>query len=96
MSSLSFPSAIVAAPATETVPALHVEMPDFFRLEMAPPHPLSIGNALTVRVKRTHGSARKSDWNFSFGPKGWQRTQDPLSDDEIRQCLTPGGPRAVA
>ncbi len=95
LSSLAFPSAMTASPRTEDVPSLCVKMPDKFQVDFAPSNPLSIGNALSVKAARTLGVSRKSDWIFSFGPKGWQRTNTPLSDDEIRACLTPEGPPPV-
>lgn len=91
--SLSTPSVMVASPRTETTPSLVVEMPGSFRVDFAPTHPLTIGNALAVRALRTHEDQRKTDWQFNLGADGWQRTQAPLSDEEIRQCLTPEGPR---
>lgn len=83
--SLSIPSVMVASPRTETTPSLVVEMPGSFRVDFAPTHPLTIGNALAVRAQRTHEEQRKTDWQFNLGPNGWQRTQALLSDDEIRQ-----------
>jgi hypothetical protein len=84
--------ALVAEPRSEDVPALRVEMPGRFRVELAPPGPLSVGNILLVRARRTHGGALKSDWSLVFGPEGWRWTKAPLSDPEIRACLTPEGP----
>jgi hypothetical protein len=87
------PSAVVAEPVSEAVPALRVEMPDSFQVDFAPSYPLGTpGNALSVEARRTHHGARKSDWRFNFGAAGWQRTQTALTDDEIRACLTPEGP----
>lgn len=93
--SRSIPSAMIASPRAEDVPTLLIEMPDSFRVEFSPPFPLSLGNALTVHAKRNHSGYRKTDWQFIFGPEGWRRSQAPLSDDEIRACLTPEGPRPV-
>jgi hypothetical protein len=90
---LSFPNAMVDTPRRENAPALHVDLPDDFRVEFAPSFPLSIGSALSVSAVRTHAGGRKTDWAFNFGADGWRRTQVPLSDDEIRACLTPEGPR---
>lgn len=87
--SVSFPCTAVAAPSVEDDPALRVEMPDDFQVEFAPSYPLSFPSTLSVRAKRTHARLRKSDWHFNLGPDGWRRTQAPLSDDEIRMCLTP-------
>jgi hypothetical protein len=95
-SSLSFPSATVADPRFEDVPALRVDMPDDFRVEFVPSYPLSFPSDLSMRAKRIHGGLRKSDWHFNFAPDGWRRTQAPLSDDEIRVCLTPEGPRPAS
>ncbi len=89
------PDAMVASPQSEGVPALHVEMPGGFQVDFAPSHPLSVGNALSVRATRGLSGSRKTDWTFIFGRDGWQRTQAPLSDDEIRACLTPEGPPSL-
>jgi len=94
--SVSVPVAMVSAPRSEDAPALVAEMPGNFRVDFAPSFPLSIGNALSVRAVRTHAGLRKNDWTLNFGPDGWRRTQAPLSDDEIRACLTPEGPRPAA
>ncbi len=90
--SRSLPGAMVAVPRSEDVPALLVEMPNSFHVDFAPLYPLNIGNALFVQAKRIHRGSSKTDWQFTFGPEGWRRTQAPLSDDEIRTCLTPEGP----
>jgi hypothetical protein len=93
---VSFPNAMVDTPRRENAPALHVALPNDFRVEFAPSFPLSSGNALSVRAVRTRAGGRKTDWAFNFGPDGWRRIQDPSSDDEIRTCLTPEGPRPAA
>jgi hypothetical protein len=90
---LIVPGQMTAGRQSENAPALIAEMPDSFRVELAPSYPLSIGSALSVRAVRTHGGGRKNDWTFTYWPDGWRRTQAPLSDDEIRACLTPEGPR---
>lgn len=89
---LSLPSAVVATPRSEDAPALGVEMPGGFQVDFAPAHPLSIGNALSVRARRTHRGGRKNDWIFTFIQDVWRYSQNPLSDEEIRKCLTPDGP----
>lgn len=93
-SNLSSPRAMVAGPRTEDAPGLRAQMPNGLQVEFAPSNALSIGNALSVNARRTVGEGRKSDWTFTFGSNGWQRTGSPLSDDEIRECLTPEGPPA--
>lgn len=95
VSSLSLPSAMVATPRTEDAPTLHVKMPNGFEVEFAPTHPLSIGTALSIQARRTISGSRKSDWVLSYGSNGWRRSQAPLSDHEIRECLTPQGPPPV-
>jgi hypothetical protein len=81
----------VASPRSENVPALNVEMPDSFHVEFVPRNPLV--NALSVQARRTHHGAGKNDWPFNFVQDIWRMGQNPLSDDEIRRCLTPEGPR---
>jgi hypothetical protein len=97
-SSLSVQSAMAPpsplGPRAEDAPALLVNMPKGFEVDFAPSNPLSIGTALSVTATRTVGAGRKSDRSFIFGPDGcWHMTQDhPLTDDEIRVCLTLEGP----
>jgi len=88
---LSFPAEKVAAPRSEGTPALVAKMPDNFGVVFAPTFPLSVMSALLVRARRTHAGLLESDWHCNFGPDGWRRTQAPLSDDEIRACLTTDG-----
>jgi hypothetical protein len=90
---LTVPGQMTAGYQSENAPALCAEMPDSFQVDFAPAFPLSIGSALSVKAKRTHAGSPKNEWGFNFGPDGWRRTQAPLSDDEIRACLTPEGPR---
>jgi hypothetical protein len=92
---LSLPAATVAAPHGEDVPTIRVAMPNGFEVEFCPTFPLSIGNALSVRAKRIYGGQPKKDYTFVFGPNGWTRGAGPLSDDDVRSCLTPDGPPPV-
>ena len=92
-SAVGFLAASVLSSHNENAPALHVEMPGGFRVDFAPLHPLSTGNALSVRATRTMSGARMTDWSRNLGPDGdWQGTKGPLSDGEIRACLTADGP----
>lgn len=90
---LTVPAQMTAAHKSENVPALIVEMPDDFQVELAPSFPLSIGSALSVRINRLHAGYPKNEWTFNYSPDGWRRTQALLLDEEIRACLTPEGPR---
>jgi len=96
LSSRSVPSAIVATLHRENVPGLCVQMPDDFRVDFAPFYPLSMGSALTVQARRTQSGRGKSGRTFDFAQDGWRSVKVPLSDDEIRACLTPVGPRGTA
>lgn len=95
LSAIGFTSAAVSIPQAEAVNALLVEMPDSFKVELTPAHPLSVGNVVSVRAVRTHHGGRKNDWTFNFTEGEWRATREPLSDDEIRKCLTPEGPPAI-
>ncbi len=92
LGAIAFRSAEVAMPQTEAVNELHLKMPDHFHVELAPSHPLSVGNVVSVRAVRTHAGGRKNDWNFNFVNGEWRTSREPLSNDEIRMCLTPEGP----
>lgn len=85
----------VLLPRSENVPALEVEMPDSFHVELAPSNPLGMGNVVSVRARRIHYGGGKDDWTFSFVQGVWRTGQNPLSDDDIRRCLTPEGPRPI-
>jgi hypothetical protein len=84
----------VAEPRNENVPALVVEMLDSFRVEFAPADVLRPG-ALSVRARRTHHGRTKNDWTFNYLQGIWQYAQKLVSDDDIRKCLMPEGPRAA-
>jgi hypothetical protein len=92
LAAIKFASAVVDIPRTEAVNALLLEMPAGFQVELTPAHPLSIGNVVSVRAVRSHAGGRKTDWTFNFVNGEWQAAQGPLSEDQIRKCLTPEGP----
>ncbi len=92
---LTVPGQITAAHQSENAPVLIAEMPDDFRVEFVPAFPLSIGNALSVRIKRLDAGYPKNEWAFNYSPDGWRRTQALLTEEEIRACLTAEGPRAA-
>jgi hypothetical protein len=95
LGAIAFRSAEVAIPQTEAVNTLLVEMPDSFQVELTPAHPLSIGNVVSVQAVRKHRGGRKTDWGFNFVNGEWRASQEPLSDEEIRKCLTPEGPPPI-
>ncbi len=95
VSSLSIPSAMTATSRTEDAPTLHVNTPNGFQVDFSPSNPLSIGNALSVKATRTLRGSRKSDQVISFLQNAWRLSDGPLSDDDIRACLTPEGPPPV-
>jgi hypothetical protein len=77
-------------------PDLYVRTPNGLEVRFTPMQSLSdIGNALSVQAMRYFGGGRKNDWMCSLGPNGWQLGQAPLSDADIRACLTPEGPSPV-
>ncbi len=85
----------VPLPRSEDVPALELEMPDSFHVEFAPLNPLGMGNVVSARARRTHHGGGKRDWTFNCVQGVWRIGQNPLSDEEIRRCLTPEGPRPI-
>ena len=74
----------------QMVPALLLEMPNDFEVKFTPCYPLGTGHSLLVRVRRLHGGVPKNSMTFHFGHDGWQGTKGPLSDDDLREWLTPG------
>lgn len=86
---ISVDSIRVAAPRSVDVPALHVEMPNGFRVEFTPTSPLNIPFILSVRIRQTHHGYLKSSSNLNLRENDWYATHAPLSDDEIRALLTP-------
>ena len=89
----SFLGATVASSKEENSLALFVRMPGGFFIEFAPFYPLGQpGNNLIVQARRYQKGTRRNDWQFRFSEGEWQRTQSALSDQEIRECLTPDGP----
>ena len=85
----------VAVPRDENVPALTVEMPDKFQVDFGPHNALGYGNALSVRARRIHRGGTKNDWTFNHEQGVWRYAQKPLSDEDIRKCLTPEGPPSL-
>ena len=72
---LNVPAAMAAEPRGEDVPTVRVTMPNGFEVEICPTQPLSLGNALSARAKRTYRGQPKSDYTFVCGPSGWTREQ---------------------
>jgi hypothetical protein len=92
--SRSFEAAIVEPPKSENVRGLHVEMPGGFQVDFAPSRALGApGNVLPVKAKRYLGGSRTDDWDSIFVQGEWQFAGKPVSDDDLRACLTPRGPK---
>jgi hypothetical protein len=92
---IGHPAATTASPVASPAPRLTVEMPRGVRVEFAPGNALGIGNHLSVKARRTApNDGRYSDYDFSLNNAdgAWCRTQTPLSDAEIHECLVPRGP----
>jgi hypothetical protein len=83
------PSAVKATEQSQMVPALLLDMPDDFEVKFTPCYPLGVGYPLLVRVRRMHGGISKNSMTFHFRRDGWQGTEGPLSDAELRKWLTP-------
>ena len=92
---VNLPNAVVATPRTEGVPTLRAEMRDGVQVDFIPTQALGIGNALSVQAIRTIRDLRMSDWTFTYSQNVWRRSNAPLSDDEIRECLRSQGPPLV-
>lgn len=91
----SFKSLTLDEPLTEDVPALHVEMPDGFRVEFTPSGPLNTPYPLSVNIRRIHRGAQKNSTSTTCVNCAWRTGQSPLSDDQIRAWLTIDGPPAA-
>jgi hypothetical protein len=97
-STIGHPAAATASPVASPAPRLTVEMPSGVRVEFAPGSALGIGNHLSVKAKRiAPNDGHYSDYDFSLNNAdgSWYRTQTPLSDAEIRECLIPSGPPPI-
>ena len=79
----------------QTVPALIVSLPDSFHIEFGPSNALGSGNMLSVRARRLHHGAPRSDWTFNLVQGDWQYSNQHLSNDAIRKCLMPEDPKPL-
>jgi hypothetical protein len=91
-SSRQFPSQIVPTPRVESVDVLVAQMPESVTVEFSPFYPLGVPGVLNVQVRCAKGGLRKNDAvGFNFGPDGWRKGNDPMTDDDIRACLKVDG-----
>lgn len=74
------------------VTVLHVEVPNGLMVDFKPQNPLGLGSALSVLARRSLPSGVLSDIGFSFVNGEWQSVGKTLTDEVIRECLTPKGP----
>jgi hypothetical protein len=93
---VGFPADISSEPILKDTPALVAKMPNDFRVEFVPDRPLIAPGELQVWARRIHSGSRKTDMQFHFVSNGWQTDGSPLSDEQIRACLTPDGPPPAA
>ena len=89
---VSHMSMTVAEPSSEDVPALCVEMPNWFQVEFTPSGPLSTPYVLSVNVRRNLHGFSKNGSSTNFVNDAWKMGQTTLSDDQIRAWLTLDGP----
>jgi hypothetical protein len=90
-SSLSYQ--ISDGPSNMSITGLHVELPNGLVVDFKPQNPLGIGNALSVNARRIlPRSGTLTDRGFSFVNEEWQSGGRTLTDEAIRECLTPKGP----
>lgn len=91
-SDVAFETATAFSPRTEPVPSLHVEMSSGLVADFAPSRPLSVEDVLLVQARRWLHVSRIADWAFSFSNGEWLYMCQPLTEGQIRQCLSLGGP----
>jgi hypothetical protein len=93
--SLRLQSECGETPSSEDVSELHVAIGDSFQVKFCPSPLSNLGNTFSVTAWRVQGGFVMDSQPFSLRQGEWRRTQSPLSDDEIRKCLTPQGPKAT-
>jgi hypothetical protein len=91
-SDVAFETAMVFLPRTEHAPSLHVEMSSGLVADFAPSRPLSVESVLLVQARRWLHVSRIADRAFTFLNGEWLYISQPLTEDQIRQCLTLEGP----
>ena len=80
-------------PSNLSSTGLHVELLNGLVVDFQPQNPLGIGNALSVNARRVlPGSGTFGDIGFSFVNSEWQAGRKTLTDEAIRECLTPNSP----
>ena len=91
----SLPDQMLDGPSSLGVPALRVELANGYVVDFKPALPLGFGNALTVSARGTLPSGLSKDVGFSFVNDEWRFGGQILSDELIREYLTPKGPVPV-
>ncbi len=91
----SLPSQMCDGPSSQSVSALRVKLPGDLTVDFTPKYPLGSANALWVPAKRTCRSGILSDMLFSFVGEEWRSDGKALSDEMIRECLTPKSPPPI-
>jgi len=91
--SSSLPEQMCDGPSNVTVTTLHVELPSGLMVDFKPQNLLGIGNILSVNARRMLSERGTfGDIGFSFVKGQWQSGRGILSDEMIRECITPKGP----
>jgi hypothetical protein len=93
--SSSLPDQMLDGPSSLCVPALQIELANGYVVDFRPSIPLGFGNALTVSVRGTLPIGLSKDVGFSFVNDEWRFGGQTLSDELIRECLTPKGPAPI-
>lgn len=92
---ISHMAATVAEPRTESAPALHIQMPDDFRVEFTPSGPLSTPYILSVNIRCTHRGLMKHGSSTNFVGGLWRVGLVELSEEQVRSWLTLDGRPAI-
>ena len=87
-SEVAFEPAMVFLQRRQRAPSLHVEMSSGLVADFAPIRPLCADSVLSVQGRRCLRVSRKADWVFSFLNGEWLCVNRPLTEQQIRQCLT--------
>lgn len=89
---VAFEADVALSPRTEAVPSLHVEMVNGLVADFGPSRPLRGDGVLLVQARRWFHVSRIADRTFNFSNGEWQTVGRPLTEEQIRHCLSLEGP----